>query len=435
MPELDVQELISSVAERGSRLAMSRSPEEIRRLYAPGRSRPPGSVVARRAGVLIVAALVVVVFFVPLPQVSLFRRIVGSHPSTVPTGSGPGPSAPFTPGDVVLSSTGGKVFVLGTAPCGKHLCGALWLGSGGLFVARVAPPGVEPGYPGDTGSVSELVFANALDGYALESPWTTDARAYETTDGGLTWRRVSFGPGDGLVDVVASDGAFYGLLLHCQQKGTSTTCGDYRLARSATGTATWSSVPIPGSSGLNTLSIGLAVSGPYVTLLVPTRAVGDTLLRSSGGESPLRVVARQPVLIAVQGACDLTATSPSSLWAMCPTGMLVGWFHSGDGGHSFMKVWVSAGTIGATLDPVSGAIAFRYTGLIPKEQDQLQLTRNGGLSFSTIGRLPFAPGIRVELGFLNAQSGYALGSVNSSLKGQELLRTSDGGRHWTRVRF
>lgn len=437
MPELDVEELISSVAERGRGLGVSRSPEEIRRLYSRGRMRRPRTrLMVPRLSVALVAALIVVVFFVPLPQLSLFRRIIGSHPATTPAGPGALVSTPFTPGDVALSAAGGGVFVLGTAPCGKHLCRAFWAGTGHSFQARVAPPGPTPKYPGDTGSTNELVFANDLDGYALESPWTADAASYVTTDGGFTWRRVSFGPGAGLVAVVAASGWFYGVLVHCVQASpTNATCGGYRLARSAPGSGTWSSIPIPGTARLRNLSIGLAASGGQVSLLVPNEAMGETLLASTRGASPLRVVSHESALISVQGGCDLTATSPSSLWAMCPTGMLVAWLHSGDGGLHFQRVWNPAGTLGATLDPVSGSLALRYTGLIPGKQGELELTEDGGGTWSAVSHLPFAPGIRVELAFSDAESGYALGSSSSSLAGQELLETSDGGHSWSKLQF
>jgi len=94
----------------------------------------------------------------------------------------------FTPGEITLASSGEKAFVLGTSPCGKRLCAELWSGTGRLFAERVAPPGKAPIYPGDTGS--ELVFANSLDGFALDSPWTTNPIAYRTTDGGSSRRQL-----------------------------------------------------------------------------------------------------------------------------------------------------------------------------------------------------------------------------------------------------
>ncbi|MGA2528996.1 MAG: hypothetical protein ABSG36_07505 [Acidimicrobiales bacterium] len=87
--------------------------------------------------------------------------------------------------------------------------------------------------------------------------------------------------------------------------------------------------------------------------------------------------------------------------------MMVAWFYSGDGGHHFKRFWYPMGTSDATLDPVSGKLAFRYTGIELPRPDQLQRTKNGGTTFVSIGHLPFNTGICVRVVFRNADSGYA----------------------------
>jgi len=343
----------------------------------------------------------------------------------------------FTPGDITLASSGGEAFVLGTSPCGKRLCRELWSGTGRSFSERVAPPGSAPKYPGDTGTTDELVFANGLDGYALDSMWTDRPTAYATTNGALSWHKVSFGPGVGFESLVASAGLFFGVLFRCTAvpRG-SVGCGDYRLARSVAGSTTWKSIPIPGTTHLSNVTIGLAAVGAYVNLLVPTQTGQQMLLRSLGGMAPFQVVAHEPAFfVAVRGACDLTATSWSSLWAVCPTGMKVAWFHSSDGGRHFRQFWYPFGTAGVTLDPVSGNLAFRYTGVELPSPGQLQRTTNGGTTFVSISHLPFNTGTTPQVAFLNADSGYILRSPTTALGDGELLQTSDGGRRWSKVLF
>ena len=103
MAEDEVRDLISSVAQRGAALGVSTLPEEIRHNFSrsrhPDRRIPTASVLRRRISVVVVAALILAVFFLPLPHVSLFRHLVtpagpsttASVPPTVPNTSSTGP--------------------------------------------------------------------------------------------------------------------------------------------------------------------------------------------------------------------------------------------------------------------------------------------------------------------------------------------------------
>ena len=98
MPGDEVRELIASVAKRGAAIAVSVPPDEIRHRFAAGPRctghRVAGSSTSRtRLSLLLVAAVVVAAFLVPLPHVSLFKRLVitakpatsTSVPATVPS--------------------------------------------------------------------------------------------------------------------------------------------------------------------------------------------------------------------------------------------------------------------------------------------------------------------------------------------------------------
>ena len=105
MPEAEVSELISSVVQRGSALGPGAEPDEIRRRFTgarlPLRTRlPANSVVRRRVGVVLVAAVILAVFFVPLPHASLFRHLVA------PAGRTPKPTVTTTPPEKVPSGQG-----------------------------------------------------------------------------------------------------------------------------------------------------------------------------------------------------------------------------------------------------------------------------------------------------------------------------------------
>jgi hypothetical protein len=275
--------------------------------------------------------------------------------------------------------------------------------------------------------MSQLVFANGLDGYAFN----TRLGDYATTNGGINWTHVSFGRDVSLSDVVTSDGWFYGVTEHCVvPKGKDWTCDDYRLARSRVGSLTWSSISIPGTGQLSWQRLGLTAWGREVTVQTPWLGhAGEILLRSVGGRAPLSVVSHDSV-VSVTGACDLTATSASSMWAFCPTGMQEAWLYSNDGGDHFKPFWWPFGTAGVELDPVSGSIAFRYTGISLPRQSELEVTTNGGASFVPIYNL----GV-IQMAFLNRWKGYVAGGMNGIGNNAKLLLTSDGGHSWHKVVF
>lgn len=110
MAEDEVRDLIRSVARRGTALGVSTLPEEIRHnlshsRHAGGHRIATASVLRRRLTPVFVAAIVLAVFFVPVPHVSLFNRLVAptkssTVPSTVPSTSStsPGSSGPSLAG-------------------------------------------------------------------------------------------------------------------------------------------------------------------------------------------------------------------------------------------------------------------------------------------------------------------------------------------------
>ena len=90
MAEDEVRALIRSVARRGTALGVSTLPEEIRHnlshsRHAGGHRIVTASVLRRRITPVLVAAVVLAVFFVPVPHVSLFNRLVApAKSSTMP---------------------------------------------------------------------------------------------------------------------------------------------------------------------------------------------------------------------------------------------------------------------------------------------------------------------------------------------------------------
>ena len=260
-------------------------------------------------------------------------------------------------------------------------------------------------------------------------PWpagATGAYPSYTTDGGLAWQPLRTGPSSTLVSVVASGGTFYGLLGSCT---TPENCR-YRLGRSPVTAPRWSSVAIPGATGLVPGGIDLAVSGAEVWLTFQSRSK-PVLARSHDGLPPFSE--RPAPQLGGVVACSLSPESTAVVWAECPTGMMVSWSRSTDGGADFTHWWETSGTGGDAFDPLSATVAYRDTGIGPGPPYLLQRTTNGGASFSTVGRLFPNEGSTPQIVFSDVNHGYVLGSRPAGVTGSQVLYTSDGGRQWRPV--
>jgi photosystem II stability/assembly factor-like uncharacterized protein len=155
------------------------------------------------------------------------------------------------------------------------------------------------------------------------------------------------------------------------------------------------------------------------------------LVKSHDGRPPFSE-RPAPQLLGVVG-CWLDPENADVVWAECPTGMMVSWFRSTDGGAHFTHWWETSGTGGNSFDPLSATVAYRYTGIGPGAAYQLQLTTNGGASFTTLGRLFQGEGSTPDFAFSDEEHGYALSPNGPAKRGFQLLYTNDGGRQWRTV--
>jgi hypothetical protein len=282
-----------------------------------------------------------------------------------------------------------------------------------------------------------LVFANSSDGYAFGtlplkvglplSVGDDPSTVFATTDGGRSWHAFSFGSHVGVMQLVASANVFYSVLASCTKTRSTTgveRCSNYRLARSAAGSLSWSTVPIPGTAALGGIPVDLGAEGSQVFMTYQTVRGTPELLESTRGRPPFRA-RRQPSLDSVI-ACGLFPMAEATIWAFCPTGMLESWLRSDDGGGHFTRFWTTAGTGGGVLDPVTNDIAYREFGLASRV---LERTTGGGKRFVTVAPLP--PNGGTQLVFLDEEDGFALGANQHTT----LMQTLNGGVDWTRVKF
>jgi hypothetical protein len=157
------------------------------------------------------------------------------------------------------------------------------------------------------------------------------------------------------------------------------------------------------------------------------------ILKSSDGRTPFSRFP-EPGLVSVT-TCRISLMTTMAAWVTCPTGMMVSWWRTTDGGHHFAPWWETSGTGGDVFDPITATVAYRYTGDVgPGPPDTLELSTDGGTHFVAVAHLPFSDGSQVELAFLDHKDGFVLSWENEAgevgASHSVVLFTSDGGQAW-----
>ena len=444
--EQEVESRLRSAATAAAGAPWDLNQDELTR----SRGRTGGTRVLRhRVGVVLVAAVIVVVFFVPLPRVSIFDRL-GNSATTSATSIPPGAAATnFQPGLVVPAGST-TVYVLGSGRCGRRACLELWRGTSTTPDARehftevTAPPSSAPTYPSDTGSIRTLVFANAVDGYALQRSdnsgliYDNPSTVFATTDGGVTWHATSFGRGLGIFGLATSANEFYVVLGRCLTKDGGLFCGSYRLGRSLAGSTSWTTVPVPGTGALDGSRISLGAGGSMAVVVYQSATTGRLRLFETGaGQVPLAAVTAEPELRAGNG-CAPYPMAHDTIWVLCFGGMTETWLRSTDGGSHFEQIWTVFQTSGAVFMPVSNEVAYRSepTPQYPMTQTPIERTTDGGRTWTDFGRPPEA---RIPQILLDDEDGFSVVTLTWN-KGAvpektSLMQTLNGGATWKALTF
>lgn len=281
-------------------------------------------------------------------------------------------------------------WLLGPAPCASPPCTSIvrTRDGGRSFVGLPAPR---------TNAVTQLRFADALDGYAF------DPQLWTTHDGGETWRRLQVGgpvselaAGGGHVYALVSLGAAYG----------------YRLVRSGVAADTWRT--------LRTIRDGqpvLWVQGREVMVVTQARSAVERLLIST--DDGLRFQAGA-VLPKGENFCGIDATLRATIWAQCLDAMTVQVLRASGARAKFIP-----SRRGAFLPMTAFAAASPSTAIAGSSL--LERTTDGGRSW----RPAVAPAnvYWTYLGFTDATHGVAIGTIGPTRPGQpsRLYYTTDAG--------
>jgi photosystem II stability/assembly factor-like uncharacterized protein len=272
---------------------------------------------------------------------------------------------------------------------------------GGRSFARLPAPALPT-----EGTAPTLRFADRRDGFAFV-PGVGGA-FYATHDGARSWRRIALGT---VLAFATGGGNVYAETARCSLR----RCTRYRFERSPVAADAWTARAPPFVP--DGAIVDLAAHGSHVWLLD-----GDVLARSSDGGRSF-VTGPGPCVAGLGG--ELSPTSASVVWAVCPTGMLAGAWRSTDGGFRFRRVPTPPLANSAVLAPAS-----RNTAVLARGSRLLRTTDGGGS-----WRATSTPGPVVSvawIGFTDARVGAAL--VQTKPDVEVLWRTTDGGASWSAIR-
>ncbi|HVA87659.1 MAG TPA: hypothetical protein VNF73_15245 [Candidatus Saccharimonadales bacterium] len=311
-------------------------------------------------------------------------------------------------------------WVLGSVGCGTSHCLAIvhTLDAGRTWATIPAPPTTlspDRGWPGATGGVGGLRFADPLDG------WAFGPELWATHDGGQSWARLTI-PGHSGSVVVALEAAHD--LVHAVLYDGKVA---FRIASSRVGTDTWrlSSLVLPFGAG-PVAEVQLVLSGGAGWVLQNDRTVVNGA-RLVGGSwrawQPACADVVGPAYLAASSAEDLVAACDLGLWSTPAGGHL---FVSHDGGLTFVETGtrVPGGLEAEIASPgTSTVIVAGGAGT----RSVLVGSFDGGRTWTTV----FSGGAAAssDLGFTTPTQGVVV--TNDG----RLLMTRDGGRSWAQVRF
>lgn len=295
--------------------------------------------------------------------------------------------------------------------------------NGSTFTALHLPP-ISSAPGSSSGNLSQLIFANSRDGFAsLDVANSFDW--YVTTDGAESWQRLNAGPGESIIELVPTRTDLYAVVARCVK---AYKCANYRIALKSLNGNRWTTESLPELLSKGNFALGAYGShvwanlqGPRSPLLFTSHDAGRTF--SERSTSPLASVS----------ACGVTPMSSTVLWAECPTGMLVSFFSSVDAGVHWISIsrYEFSGTGGGAFDPVSSSLAYLNFGPFTKRAKDLYAITNSGHTMTAVGSLACTS--TNYLDFSDATHGLVICQKNGFLASTQLLRTSDGGRNWTKV--
>jgi hypothetical protein len=335
----------------------------------------------------------------------------------------------LTPIEILSTGTFPTVYVLGSTCFGGPSC--LHLVSARISGARDTPRELPPlqrfrgGLGGTT--LESLQFTNGGEGYALVGTRSTTS-LYVTHDGAATWHRVSAMPGVTIQRVTVTGNVLYATMATC--KGFDDDCVNLTVAKSLFWPIHWTALRLPSIPN-NGLNGGIPeVSADAATVWLSQWENNAEVIWRSTNEGATFHETTEPQLVSING-CSLALITPKDTWAQCPTGMLVSFFYSSDGGAHWLNVPQRpfSGTGGGFFAPAWNSTAYIDYGETPHNLYRVDMRDDAAVPVG-------------ELSCDNAESPVFMAGGDGlvvcttevgSKQTTSLLATSDGGAVWHKV--
>jgi photosystem II stability/assembly factor-like uncharacterized protein len=336
--------------------------------------------------------------------------------ATIPAGGGlPKGFVPIS----VTSDHTNTFWVLGHAPCAKTTCTALTKTTDGgkTFTQVGAPPSAL--VPDALGNIDVFGAATVSDVRFVDSSngWAYGGGLWQTTDGGQHWAKVSIA-GSVQQLAVASGRAWAVVLLDAP----AATGPSYAVYSSTYPDGTWTEAASAGRFG--PAEPRLALQGGDVTVIGVESSTGTWTARTAtGGSTSFSALPAPPC--SAGGSGDRLSSTAGALWLACSDGA-PGVFVSPDFGRSWQVAAssLSGGTVSiGAVDATSAIVA---------ENGKLVRVNADGSSAPVSHPSVPASTVWSFVGFTTTTDGFAVGIVKGE---RQLWRTTDGGSHWSVVRF
>ena len=339
-------------------------------------------------------------------------------------------SSTQTPVVLVRAGSSAIFYMVTTSGCNAPACLRMYRTDvDATTFTRVQPPPVTAEQGGLAGTtLDHVVFANAMDGYATVGA-TSPSTLYVTTNGARTWRRVLHAK-NLTISVVATSREIFMTSVTCKPR--SIVCGQFTTRRASLAAKDWVTLPRLWRTG----------TGPRQTYYGPSLAAyGSTVWEiqtgpntylwtsHNNGRSFTPAEEKFPELVSVSG-CSMTPMSLLSLWAQCPTGMEVSFWHSGNGGTTWSLASPAnrqfSGTGGGTFDPINANVAVLDYGAL-ETPPNLYRVSEGGSRLTPIGEVRCSSAYPMI--FANISHGLMICNGSTTV----VRRSSDGGATWANV--
>jgi hypothetical protein len=350
-------------------------------------------------------------------------------PAASSSSAGAAPLGRVTPSLLARAGTSNVLYVLGTTGCDTARCARLYRSNLDVtHFKRVSLPPLKTERGGVADSTLEkLVFANPRDGFAFVGYGDFGVSMYATSNGARTWREVERVK-KGQLEMYVSSSQIFVTSVHCVPR--TMNCTQFVTQRSNLAARHWVSVPRLWKTGIgsNDIYYGPAIAS-YGNEVWELESGPDYWWTShNDGRTFTKSRLTFPQLVSVSG-CSLYPKTPLLLWAECPTGMQVSFWHTSDGGAVWSPVSQSqfSGTGGGAFAPVTQTVAYLDYGGVQGKGNIVRLS-DSGRSAQVIGELNCTD---ATLLFTSIRHGLAVCTDNYTE--YSLRQTNDGGATWNRV--